>query len=78
MSFLATNAPSFIDAPLPNFVLVITVAPAFMASSTVWSNDLSSTTITSVTFLDCLTNATTWATVFSSFNAGIITVIMVR
>ena len=64
--------PVLIAEPLPSFIMwLITVAPAFSASSTVLSVDPSSTTITSSTYDSLRATLTTLATVASSLNAGI-------
>ena len=64
--------PVLIAEPLPSFIMwLITVAPAFSASSTVLSVDPSSTTITSSTYDNLRATLTTLATVASSLYAGI-------
>ncbi len=73
ISFLASSMPSLIDAPLPSLLLANTLAPAFLASATVSSTDLSSITNTSVTLSHKKAHCTKAAMVSCSFNVGIIT-----
>jgi hypothetical protein len=62
------------EIPLPRDALMITVAPASLATAIVLSSDLSSTTIISETAGSDKQYLTTWPSVFYSFKAGIITV----
>ena len=64
------------EAPFPRKELVITVAPAALADSSVPSMDPSSITRTSPTKGAFLANLTTRATVPDSLSAGMTTVIL--
>src|SRR5688572_2948036 len=76
-SLLACAIPSFIEIPFPLILLLITLAPACVATPTVLSSEQSSTTITSEVHRSYMQYLTILPIVFSSFKAGIMTVSIV-